>query len=187
MKITTSLWQCCRIFLITAMGLSQALAQTPCDQDGEPPVFTDCPDDYTIAIQNRNTCTPSIWWPVPEATDNCSGLTEDFTGAAGLSILGIRCCTRQRYCCNSDDFTPDSIRIQGNHRSGQGTSQSRPYVHQVCMCREIALCIGTLINQRPFGLLSAGDHAYYELTSVAGPEYSLTPNSGSYRFMVRLI
>jgi hypothetical protein len=172
MKITTSLWQCCRIFLITAMGLSQALAQTPCDQDGEPPVFTDCPDDYTIAIQNRNTCTPSIWWPVPEATDNCSGLTEDFTGQLAYQywVSGVDGNGTAAF----DDFTPDSIRIRGTI-GGQGTSQAYMCIRFACAGR-----MSFVWNAYKSGPSASffGDHAYYELSSSPGL-IRLTPNSGT--------
>jgi len=77
-----------RIFYSSAFTLLltvSAWAQTPnpCANDVVPPVLT-CPSNITVGMDN-DQCNAVVYFPIPQAVDNCSGATVSQTDATGLT------------------------------------------------------------------------------------------------------
>ena len=163
MKITTSLRLCCLVLFASLTSYSSVFGQC---NDIEPPVLVGCQDDFTFTIQSATTCTPSLYWPAPTATDDCFSETLGFTG-----FMSYNNWTRSTSngTAQFSDFTPDSIRIRGT-TGGAGNAD---------MCVRFG-CSGTIrfdwsARKTGFGVNFAGDHAYYLLN---GTPVQLTPGSG---------
>lgn len=77
-----------RIFYSSALMLIMATAAwaqspNPCANDVTPPVLT-CPSNLTVGMDNGQ-CDAVVYFPIPQAIDNCSGATVTQTDGTGLS------------------------------------------------------------------------------------------------------
>ena len=71
------------LFVSTIIFFDSKAIHAQCDQDVIPPIVLTCTGDFEVSI-NQGRCTPSIYWPIPTATDACQNIINGFQNSVAF-------------------------------------------------------------------------------------------------------
>ncbi len=155
------------ILIVFASILNDSTAfHAQCNQDVTPPTVLTCPSDFEVSI-TQGRCTPSLYWPIPTATDACQTIINGFTNSVAF---GNWSSTSNGTGALFTSFAPDSIRIKGTN-TGIGSTYADFCIRPVC---NGSFSFHWAARKTGFSTSFAGDHAYY---LINGTPYQLTPNN----------
>ena len=154
------------LFVITIIFFDSKAIIAQCDQDVIPPIVLTCTGDFEVSI-NQGRCTPSIYWPIPTATDACQNIINGFQNSVAFGNWST---TSNGTGAQFTNFAPDSIRIKGTN-TGIGSTYADFCIRPVC---NGSFSFHWAARKTGFSTSFAGDHAYY---LINGTPHQLTPNN----------
>ncbi len=156
----------------------------PCSSDTTPPTITACPANITVQTGTGNTCTKTVTWTAPTATDNCGPVTTSSTHQSGATFskgttlvkYTFTDAANNKSSCSFfvtiNDNTPPVIAAMNNitvnntpNLCGANVNFTRPSVTDNC-----PVC--------PMSIAQIVSMGYAHMGSFGGHEYFLSPIKG---------